>query len=289
MLIRMHVVRWRTRGAASEGLGRNEQTNVSSKLSYNTVAVAAAHEVVTVRLDRAEARNALTSEMREELIDALHTAPRGARALVLAANGPAFSAGQDLGSSARLSGIDLENTQSEEHGPLIRAMLDCPVPTVCAVHGLAAGAGLSLALAADVTVVAESARLLVAGARIGLIPDAGATWWLPRRVGAARAMGLALLAEPLSGRQAADWGLVWDVAPDADLPARAAGIAAALARGPTAAYLAARRAMLASPGNDLEAQMTLEGRLQGDLGRTDDFREGVMAVLDGRPPDFRGG
>jgi len=255
---------------------------------YQTLSFNVLHGVATIVLDRPDRMNALNAEMRAELVEVLALAPSRARALVLSAHGPGFCAGQDLGDVQRFDDLDLENTLTEEYAPLIIALSDCPIPTICAVNGIAAGAGASLALAADITIAARSASFLLAFARIGLIPDAGATWWLARRTGMARAMGMALLAEPVTASRALDWGLIWEVTQDDDLYGRAAELAGKLANGPTAAYARIKQAMRASLANGLEGQLALEARLQGEAGRTHDFREGVMAFLEKRPPAFRG-
>ena len=162
------------------------------------------------------------------------------------------------------------------------------MPVIAAVNGVAAGAGANLALACDLVIAAESATFLQAFTRIGLMPDAGGTFWLPRQVGQARAMGAMLLAEPIPAAQAADWGMIWEAVPDAEFETRWRARAAALAAGPTVALAAVKRALRASPGNTLPAQLALEARLQGQCGATQDFREGVAAFLEKRPARFRG-
>ena len=162
------------------------------------------------------------------------------------------------------------------------------MPTIAAVNGAAAGAGANLALAADVVIASDAAVFLQAFTRIGLIPDAGGTYWLPRQVGFARAMGAALFAEPVSARQAADWGMIWECVPDAGFRDHIQARAAKLAAGPTFAYAGVKQALRASFANDLGEQLALEAKLQGDCGQTGDFREGVAAFMEKRPAVYRG-
>jgi 2-(1,2-epoxy-1,2-dihydrophenyl)acetyl-CoA isomerase len=184
--------------------------------------------------------------------------------------------------------LDLEGVLRDEYEPLLRALAEAPIPTICAVNGAAAGAGANLALAADVVIAARSAVFIEAFARIGLIPDAGGTYWLPRMVGLPRAMAMCLLAEPIPADKAADWGLIWEAVEDGVLLARAEALARKLADGPTAAYARTKQALRASLANDLDAQLSLEAKLQGEAGGTRDFLEGVMAFLEKRPARFEG-
>lgn len=257
-------------------------------MRYQTIEYDVEDDVATIRLNRPEKMNALSSAMRRELIDALARAPEEARALVLTGNGPGFCAGQDLGDVKNLGELDLHQLLREEYEPLLRLIYDCPVPTLCAVNGAAAGAGASLALGADIVIAARSASFLQAFARIGLIPDAGGTYWLPRLVGQARAMGTCLLAEPVPAETAAEWGMIWEAVDDDALESRAAELAGRLARGPTAAYRLIKQALRASPGNSLAEQLELEARLQAEAGGTRDFMEGVLAFLQKRRAVFEG-
>lgn len=255
---------------------------------YEHILYELADGVATVTLNRPAKMNALNRAMRFELMDALSRGAGEARALVLTGAGAGFCAGQDLGDRKSLAEVDLERSLNEEYAPLVATIRDCPVPTVAAVNGAAAGAGANIALAADIVIAARSAVFLQAFARIGLMPDAGGSWVLPRRVGMARAMALGLLAEPLKAETARDWGLIWEVVKDGDLAARAAELAGRLAAGPTLAYRAWKEALRASEGVGFEAQFALEAKLQGELGRTRDFREGVIAFLEKRQADFEG-
>ena len=238
-------------------------------------------------LNRPAVMNALNAPMRIALLAAVRAASTTARARVLTGAGRAFCSGQDLSGGAA-DALDPEATLRDEYEPLLRALHDCPVPTLAAVNGAAAGAGANLALACDVVIAAESASFTQAFTRIGLIPDAGGTWTLPRQVGMARAMGAMLFADRIGARQAADWGMIYEAVPDGDFAAQWRARAEALASGPTAAFTALKQALRASPGNDLDAQLALETRLQGVCGHSQDFREGVAAFLEKRPPRFSG-
>jgi 2-(1,2-epoxy-1,2-dihydrophenyl)acetyl-CoA isomerase len=171
---------------------------------------------------------------------------------------------------------------------MLRAITDCPVPVISAVNGPAAGAGANLALAADVVIATESAYFLQAFARIGLMPDAGGTWALPRQVGFAKAMGAALFAEPVSARQASDWGMIWEAVGDDAFEAHWQARATQLAEGPTQAYKAIKEAIRGSWDNALDGQLEIEARLQGACGQSRDFQEGVLAFLEKRPARFEG-
>lgn len=253
-----------------------------------TITVAEAGGVATITLNRPEVMNALSSQMRGEMLAAIRDVQGRARCIVLTGAGRAFCSGQDLQDAMALGQTDLGRILAEEYEPLLNAIYDCPVPTIAAVNGAAAGAGANLALACDVVIACDSASFIQAFTRIGLIPDAGGTYWLPRQVGMARAMGAALFAEKITARQAADWGMIWETVPDDAFAAHIAARAGALAAGPTVAYRLVKQALRASPANGLEAQLTLEARLQSEAGATADFREGVAAFLEKRPARFAG-
>lgn len=257
-------------------------------MSYEALLYAVADDVATVTLNRPDRMNSLNTTMRAELLDALTRAPREARAVVLTGAGRAFCAGQDLGDTGNLADLNLERVLREEYEPLLKLVYGCPVPVICAVNGAAAGAGANLALAADVVIAARSAVFLEAFARIGLIPDAGGTYWLPRLGGMARAMGMCLFAEPIPAEDAAQWGLIWEVVDDEQLDLRAAELAGRLAKGPAVAYRLMKQALRASMSNDLETQLALEARLQGEAGMTRDFMEGVAAFMEKRPARYEG-
>lgn len=257
-------------------------------MTYETILYDVAEGVARVTLNRPDKLNALNGPMRRELRHAVERAGEEARALILTGAGRGFCAGQDLGDAASVADLDLEGVLRDEYEPMLRALVDSPIPTLCAVNGPAAGAGANLALAADVVVAARSAVFIEAFARIGLIPDAGGTWFLPRMVGLPRALGMTLFAEPIPAGRAADWGLIWEVVDDDQLASRCADLALRLARGPTVAHRLARRALRESFDNGFEAQLSLEAALQGEAGRTRDFVEGVMAFLEKREARFEG-
>ena len=257
-------------------------------MKYETLRYEVSDDIATITFARPEVMNALNTQMRAEILHAVRAGAEEARVVVLTGEGRAFCSGQDLGDRAAVDNIDLERVLREEYEPMLRAIYDCPVPTISAVNGVAAGAGANLALAADVVIASEAASFVQAFARIGLIPDAGGTYWLPRQVGAARAMGAALFAEGIPARQAADWGMIWEAVADDTFAETWQARAAALAKGPTAAYQRIKTAIRESYANDLGAQLDLEAHLQGECGRTRDFREGVLAFLDKRPAKYEG-
>lgn len=243
--------------------------------------------VAVITLNRPEVMNALSTALRADLLAAVLRARDEARVIVLTGAGRAFCSGQDL-ADVDLETLDLESVLNSEYVPLIRAITDSPIPVISAVNGVAAGAGANLALAADVVIAAESAAFIQAFTRIGLVPDAGGSYWLPRQIGMARAMGAMLFADRISATQAAAWGMIYEAVPDAGFAAHWRARALALASGPTLAYRGVKVALRASSGNDLEAQLALEARLQGAAGASEDFREGVAAFLEKRAARFRG-
>ncbi|MEP2682436.1 MAG: enoyl-CoA hydratase-related protein [Sulfitobacter sp.] len=256
-------------------------------MDYETITYALTDDVALITLNRADKMNALTTQMRAELTHAVTEGGRAARVVVLTGAGRAFCSGQDL--ADRAGGVaDLEKTLREEYAPLLRAIINCPVPTIAAVNGPAAGAGANIALAADVVFASESAYFMQAFTRIGLIPDAGGTYALPRQMGMAKAMGAALFADKITARQADDWGMIWQAVPDAEFDAHWRAKAAQLAAGPTAAYAEAKKAIRASWDNGLEDQLSLEAEAQGRCGKSQDFAEGVMAFTQKRSPKFQG-
>ncbi|HAC47794.1 enoyl-CoA hydratase-related protein [Sulfitobacter sp. OXR-159] len=256
-------------------------------MDYETITYALTDDVALITLNRADKMNALTTQMRAELTHAVTEGGRAARVVVLTGAGRAFCSGQDL--ADRAGGVaDLEKTLREEYAPLLRAIINCPVPTIAAVNGPAAGAGANIALAADVVFASESAYFMQAFTRIGLIPDAGGTYALPRQMGMAKAMGAALFADKITARQADDWGMIWQAVPDAEFDAHWRAKATQLAAGPTAAYAEAKKAIRASWDNGLEDQLSLEAEAQGRCGKSQDFAEGVMAFTQKRSPKFQG-
>ena len=255
---------------------------------YQTITLELADDIAVISLNRPDKMNALNTQMRAEITDAATYAGLKARVLVLTGIGKAFCSGQDLSDSGNAASIDLERVLRDEYVPMLRAVSDCPIPTISAVNGPAAGAGANLALAADVVIATESAYFLQAFTRIGLIPDAGGTYWLPRQMGAAKAMGAALFAEPISARQADDWGMIWEAVADAGFEEHWRARAAHLAKGPTQAYGNLKQAVRSSWENGFASQLDLEAKLQGDCGKTRDFKEGVVAFLEKRTAAYEG-
>ncbi len=257
-------------------------------MEYQAITFDITDGVAVLTLNRPDVMNALNSQMRAEIYHAVRQAGENARVLVITGAGRAFCSGQDLGDGGNAASLDLERTLRDEYEPMLQRIFDCPIPTIAAVNGPAAGAGANLALAADVVIAAESASFLQAFTRIGLIPDAGGTYWLPRQVGFARAMGAALFAEPVPARQAVEWGMIWEAIPDENFVNHWQKRAEKLAHGPTVAYAKVKEALRQSMSNDLTEQLELEAKLQGDCGDTRDFKEGVLAFLEKRPARFEG-
>src|SRR5688500_776347 len=244
--------------------------------------------VATVTMARPQSLNALNAAMVDELRGAVEeVAGSGARCLLITGEGRGFSSGADLASGGGLP--DDAGAALEKHfNPLVEALFALPIPVVAAVNGPAAGAGCSLALAADIVVAARSSYFLQAFVNIGLIPDAGATWLLPRLVGRARALEMMMLGERVSAEQALDWGLVSRVVEDEHLESESVALATRLAQGPTVALGLIRRLAREAQSLPLGEALAAERSAQRDAGRTEDFRNAVMAFLQKRPPSFDG-
>ena len=251
----------------------------------------AGHVVVT--LNRPDKLNAFNTAMHQALRTALEEAAsdEGCRAVLLTGAGRAFCAGQDLGDrdpSAPDGPTDLGDTLERLYNPLIGLIRGMEKPVICAVNGVAAGAGANIALACDIVLAARSARFIQAFCKIGLVPDSGGTWTLTRHLGEARAKGLALTGRPLSGEEAAEWGLIWQVIDDDALMMEARSLVEGLAAGPTIGLALTKKAIQAAGTNSLEAQLDLERDYQREAGQTPDFAEGVTAFLEKRAPNFTG-
>lgn len=248
--------------------------------------------VLTLVLNRPDKLNAFTEEMHLALRAGIQRAHDevGIRAVLLTGAGRGFSAGQDLGD--RKPGPDgppdLGYTIGTFYNPTVRLIRSLPKPVVCAVNGVAAGAGASIAMACDIVQAAASARFVQSFSKIGLGPDAGSSWHLVRRLGEARAMALALTGEPLSAQQAADWGLIWKALPDADLMTEARSLAASLAAGPTLGLGLTKQLIQCAAEGTFDAQLDRERDSQQVAGRSADYAEGVAAFLEKRKPAFRG-
>jgi 2-(1,2-epoxy-1,2-dihydrophenyl)acetyl-CoA isomerase len=253
---------------------------------YETLTYGVDQDIAVITLNRPTVMNALNTQMRAEITDAMRKAGQAARVVVL--TGRAFCSGQDLGAEGNFADIDLERTLKDEYVPMLKAITECPVPTISAVNGPAAGAGANLALAADVVIAAESAYFVQAFTRIGLIPDAGGTYLLPRQMGLAKAMGAALFADKIYARQASEMGMIWESVADEKFASQWQARAAHLTTGPTETYGHLKTAIRQSLSNSEEQQLELEARLQGACGRTRDFKEGVTAFLDKRVAKFEG-
>ncbi|WP_121062214.1 enoyl-CoA hydratase-related protein [Chachezhania antarctica] len=257
-------------------------------MQYETLTYDLTDGLAVITLNRPDKMNALTRQMRAEVAHAAKAAGDDARALVLTGAGRAFCSGQDLGDGGSAANPDLERTLRDEYAPMLMAITECPVPTIAAVNGPAAGAGANLALAADVVIAKESAYFLQAFTRIGLIPDAGGTWFMPRQVGMAKAMGASLFAEKIPARQAEAWGLIWEAVADDAFEAHWKARAEYLAKGPTKAFQGVKTALRGTYGKTLEEQLEIEASLQGECGHSRDFQEGVVAFLEKRPASFEG-
>lgn len=249
--------------------------------------------VATITLNRPDRLNSFTEAMHAQLRTALDQVekPGAARALVITGAGRGFSAGQDLTEAALPADDepwDVGATLERNYNPLLERLRALPMPVIAAVNGVAAGASANIALGCDIVIAARSASFLQAFARIALIPDAGGTHVLPRRVGLARALGLSLLAEPISAEQAEAWGLIWKCVDDDKFAETIRATARRLAAGPTKAYSLIKRSLYAAADNDFSSQLALEVALQREAGGSADFREGVKAFLEKRPAAFSG-
>ncbi|WP_298848457.1 enoyl-CoA hydratase-related protein [uncultured Ruegeria sp.] len=257
-------------------------------MNYETVALEITDGLAILTLNRPDKMNALTTQMRAEITHAMKDAAVKARCIAITGAGPAFCSGQDLGDASSTGKIDLERSLRDEYEPMLEAIHSCPVPTIAAVNGPAAGAGANLALCTDVVIASENAYFLQAFARIGLLPDAGGTWFMPRQMGLAKAMGAALFADKVTARQADEWGMIWEAVPDDIFAEHWRKRAEYLANGPTAAYGAIKQAIRGTYENTLQQQLATEAHLQGECGRSRDFAEGVVAFMGKRPPKFEG-
>ena len=264
-------------------------------MDYRNILYSTEGGIARLTLSRPDKLNSFTGEMHAELRDALDSiqADGSVRVLVLSGAGRAFCAGQDLADpemSALPDGrlADIGNVVENNYKPLILRLQNLRVPTLAAVNGIAAGAGASVALACDLVVATKSASFLQAFSKVGLIPDTGGTWFLPQRVGMARAIGLAMLADKLPAEKAADWGLIWAAYEDAEFSAKVDAMAAQLAAMPTKALVRTRQAMHAAASHTLEQQLSFEGGFMRELGWSPDYAEGVAAFMEKRAPKFTG-
>lgn len=257
----------------------------------DTILSALADGVLALTLNRPDKLNSFNEEMHVALRTEFERAHADdeVRAVLLTGAGRGFCAGQDLGDRDPSKGVpDLGYTIETYYNPLLRLIRSLEKPVICAVNGVAAGAGANIALACDITLAARSARFIQSFSKIGLVPDSGGTWSLPRLIGEARAKALTLTAEPLSAERAAEWGLIWSVVDDDKLLDEAYNLALRLAAGPTHGLGMTKRAIQAAATNSLDQQLDLERDLQREAGRSADYAEGVAAFLQKRKPEFKG-
>ena len=263
-------------------------------MNFETITFTVEAGIARLTLNRPDKLNSFNTEMHAELRTALDSIQNDTslRVLVLSGAGRAFCAGQDLADRAMqmVDGKmpDIGNVVEANYKPLVLRLQNLRVPTIAAVNGIAAGAGASVALACDLVVATKSASFLQAFSKIGLIPDTGGTWFLPQRIGMARAMGLALLADKLPAEKAAEWGLIWSCVEDAEFAGAVDALAKQLSTAPTKALVRTRQAMHAAPGHTLEQQLSMEGGFMRELGWSPDYAEGVAAFMAKRAPKFTG-
>ena len=261
-------------------------------MNYTSIQYSVAENIARLTLNRPDRLNSFNAAMHEEIRHALSQAVAdGARVLVLNGAGRGFCAGQDLNERAvapGAKGADLGESIERNYKPLVLALRNLPMPVVAAVNGVAAGAGASIALACDIVIAARSAAFVQAFCRLGLVPDSGATWFLPRLVGNARAVGLSMLGDKLPAQQAADWGLIWRCVDDAELVQTVDKLAAELALAPTLGLVRTRQAIQGAWQHSLAEQLDVERDFQRELGWSSDYAEGVAAFAEKRPPRFSG-
>jgi len=262
-------------------------------MPYETILFGIRDAAARLTLNRPEKLNSFNVQMHLEIQAALDevTSNAGVRALLLTGAGRAFSAGQDLSDRAVAPGkpVDLGASIEMYYAPLVRRLRSLPVPIVCGVNGVAAGAGANVALACDLVIAAKSASFIESFSKIGLIPDTGGTYFLPRLIGTARAMGLAMLGDKITAEEAASWGLIWRCIDDAEFRPAVDAVVKQLAAGPTRALARIKQAIYASGNNTFDQQLDLERDFMRELGDSNDFREGAVAFLEKRRPRFTGG
>lgn len=262
-------------------------------MSYQNIIFESSGGIARITLNRPDRLNSFNVAMHEEVRDALQRirSDDSSRVLVLTGAGRGFCAGQDLGDRAVAPGsksVDLGESIELRYKPLVMSLRTLPMPVIAAVNGVAAGAGANIALACDIVIAAKSASFIQSFSRLGLVPDSGGTWTLPRLVGTARAIGLAFLGDKLSAEQAAQWGLIWRCVEDAELADTIDQLAAHFAQAPTRGFARTKDAIYGSAGRTLEQQLDVERDYQRELGNTADYAEGVSAFMGKRAPRFTG-
>ena len=262
-------------------------------MTYETILFELTGGIARLTLNRPDRLNSFNSAMHAEVRDALArlASDGSARVLVLTGAGRGFCAGQDLNDRAVApdgAGVDLGDSIEKNYKPLVLTLRGLPLPVIAAVNGVAAGAGANIALACDMVIAAKSASFVQAFAKLGLVPDSGGTWFLPRLLGNARALGLAFLGDKLSAEQAAQWGLIWKCVDDAELTKTVDELARHLATAPTRGLARTKQAIYQSWSHSLEEQLDVERDYQRELGKSADYAEGVAAFTAKRPPKFTG-
>jgi 2-(1,2-epoxy-1,2-dihydrophenyl)acetyl-CoA isomerase len=261
-------------------------------MSYGTILFSVDGAIARLMLNRPDKLNSFNAQMHGEVRDALAALPgSGARVLVLTGAGRGFCAGQDLGDRAVAPGsaaVDLGESIDKNYKPLVLALQGLPMPVIAAVNGVAAGAGANIALACDIVIAAQSASFVQAFSKLGLLPDSGGTWTLPRLVGQARSLGLTLLGEKLPAETAAAWGMIWQCVADAELGSTVDALARRLAAAPTRGLAWTKAAIRGGWQRTLAEQLDVERDAQRELGRSADYAEGVAAFVEKRVPRFTG-
>ncbi|MDS1316734.1 2-(1,2-epoxy-1,2-dihydrophenyl)acetyl-CoA isomerase PaaG [Acinetobacter baumannii] len=262
-------------------------------MDYQNIIAEEKNGVGYLTFNRPKALNSFNVDMHREVADVLNqwTKSPDVRCVVISGEGRGFCAGQDLGDRVvdpNAEAPDLGYSIETYYNPLIKTIVNMPKPVICAVNGVAAGAGANIALACDLVIAAKSANFVQAFCRLGLVPDSAGTWFLPRAVGHARAMGLALLGDKLPAETAKEWGMIWDVVEDAELKTKVTELAERLAKQPTFGLSHIKKAIHQSSNNTFDEQMLLERDLQRIAGRSEDYREGVQAFMNKREPNFKG-
>ncbi|HHB0833989.1 2-(1,2-epoxy-1,2-dihydrophenyl)acetyl-CoA isomerase PaaG [Acinetobacter baumannii] len=262
-------------------------------MDYQNIIAEEKNGVGYLTFNRPKALNSFNVDMHREVAEVLSqwTKNPDVRCVVISGEGRGFCAGQDLGDRVvdpNAEAPDLGYSIETYYNPLIKTIVNMPKPVICAVNGVAAGAGANIALACDLVIAAKSANFVQAFCRLGLVPDSAGTWFLPRAVGHTRAMGLALLGDKLPAETAKEWGMIWDVVEDAELKTKVTELAERLAKQPTFGLSLIKKAIHQSSNNTFEEQMLLERDLQRIAGRSEDYREGVQAFMNKREPNFKG-